>query len=119
MHDIARGWGTECEHLTEWLVIRLFTHGDEREAEPPLAEGLFGIAEAADRFRVIIEPDGNVAFRSYFVGQLITLHKRLHRKGGALRLAGVTAANYDVIRLMRLTDQLPAFPNRDAALQRY
>ena len=40
MHDIAKGWGTECEHLTEWLVIRLFTHGDEREAEPPLAEGL-------------------------------------------------------------------------------
>lgn len=117
MQDVARGWGTECEQVTDWLVIRLFTYGDDRAAEPPLADALFAVAEAASRFRVIVEPDATVPFRSYFVGQLVTLHKRLHRRDGALRLAGVTAGNYDVIRLMRLTDRIPSFPNRDAALQ--
>lgn len=118
MHEFARGWGTELEHLTDWLVIRLFTHGDDRASEPPLADALFKVAETQQRFRVIVEPEPGLHFRSWFVGELITLHKRLHLRGGALRLAGVTDGNHEVIRLMRLTDRIPVFPNRDAAVQR-
>jgi hypothetical protein len=116
MHEFARGWGTELEYLTDWLVIRLYAFGNDRENEPALADALFGIAEAQHRFRVIVEPDLSVDFRSYLVGQFITLHKRLHLRGGALRLSGVSAGNYDVLRLMRLTDHIPAFPDRHAAL---
>lgn len=116
MQEFARGWGTELEHLADWLLIRLYTYGDERANEPPLADALYGIAKAEHRFRVMIEPDPAVDFRSYLVGQFITLHKRLHLHGGALRLSGVSADNYNVLRLMRLTDHIPAYPDRHAAL---
>ena len=117
MPEIACGWGTELEHVGGWLVFRLFTYGDNRAGEPPVAEALLGIAESQQQFRVIVEPAPEVAFRSHLVGQFITLHKRLHLKGGALRLSGVSACNYDVIRLMRLTDQIPSFPDRHTAMQ--
>ena len=116
MHEFAQGWGTELEHLTDWLIVRLYAYGHERANEPPLSDAVFGIAESQNRFRVIVEPDPGVDFRSYLVGQFITLHKRLHLHGGALRLSGVTAGNYDVLRLMRLTDHIPAYPDRHAAL---
>lgn len=116
MQEFAQGWGTELEYLTDWLVIRVYTYGNDRANEPPLADALYAIAEAQHQYRVLVEPDAGVDFRSYLVGQFITLHKRLHLHGGALRLSGVSAGNYDVLRLMRLTDHIPAYPDRHAAL---
>lgn len=114
--ELARGWFLQVEPVPDWLLARLVQGGDDIAPDPPLADKVYSVAEQQGVFRVLLEFDPRVALHSFLVGQLVALQKRVWLRGGLLRLCGVSPANYEVIRLMRLSDRLPNYADRQAAL---
>lgn len=116
MHQFAPGWLLTTEHVPHWMIVRLTRFGDDAAPEPPVADAVVRLADEQSQHRIIFELADNVLLASRLVGELVELHKRLHLKSGALRLCGVSAYNFEVIRLMRLADRLPNYDTREAAI---
>lgn len=116
MNEFAPGWILTSESVPHWLIVRLTRYGDDAVPEPPVAAAVMDLANAQNEHRIIFEQNGEVLLGSRLVGQLVELQKRLYLKSGALRLCGWSEYNADVIRMMRLTDRLPNYPTREAAM---
>lgn len=116
MREFAPGWLLSSEQLPHWLLVRLTRFGDDPAIEPPVADAVLRLADAQGQHRIIFELSDGVLLASRLVGQLVTLHKRLHLKSGALRLCGLSDHNFEVIRLMRLSDRLPNYDTRESAI---
>lgn len=114
--ELAPEWTTEIDRGPDWLFIRLRppAHGNTREIA--LAEMLWQRLEQAFCYRVVIELDDVTFLRSWMVGELVRLHKRVNTQGGMLRLAGLSPTNQEVMRVSRLGDRFPAYPNRNDAV---
>ena len=81
-----------------------------------MADAVYGEAERLSVFRVLVEFDPRLNLHSSLVGQLVSLQKRICLRGGQFRMCGLSQENYEVVRLMRLTDRLPNYPDRQSAL---
>jgi hypothetical protein len=115
MIEFAPGWSLAIDDAGDWLFVRLATAND-RYSEPELADAVDGLARQRKRFRVIFEMAADLILHSHLVGELVMLHKRLCLQGGALRLCGFTEYNFEVIRMMQLTDRFHNFPDRQTAV---
>ena len=116
MIEFAPGWQLSINEERGWLCTRLAVT-DDRVREAPLADTVTGLADTRVVYRVIFELADGLVLHSLLVGELVVLHKRLCLKGGALRLCGFSTYNYEVIRLMQLTDRFPNFADRQAAVE--
>lgn len=117
MHvELAPGWDLDLERGPDWLFIRLRPprHGDTVEME--LAEALWERLEQSFIYRVVLELDDLWLLRSWMIGELVKLHKRVATQGGTLRLCGLSDDNQDVLRQCRLHVCLPNFSNRTEAV---
>ncbi len=115
MLEFAPGWCLAIDDAGDWLFVQLATAND-RYSEPELADAVDGLARQRGRFRVIFEMAADLILHSHLVGELVMLHKRLCLQGGALRLCGLTEYNFEVIRMMQLTDRFHNYPDRQAAV---
>ena len=50
------------------------------------------------------------------LGMLITLHKRVHQRGGQLRLCNIRPSIYEVFVITRLNEILQIYPSRQEAV---
>jgi anti-anti-sigma factor len=109
--DIDRG--------PDWLFIRLSPprHGDTGEIA--LAEMIWHKLEQSFCHRVVLELDEVGYLRSWMIGELVKLHKRVTSHDGMLRLCGVSREAETVLRICRLTDCFPAYRNRTDAVMGY
>jgi anti-anti-sigma factor len=114
--ELAPEWTTEIDRGPDWLFIRLLPprHGDTGEIR--LAEMIWQKLEKSFCYRVVLELDDVIFLRSWMVGELVRLHKRVTTQGGMLRISGLSEANEDVLRISRLDDRFPAYRNRTDAV---
>src|SRR5262245_48503481 len=117
--ELAPEWTTEIDRGPDWLFVRLLPphHGDTDEIA--LAEMIWQKLEQCFCYRVVLELDEVTFLRSWMVGELVRLHKRVTTHGGMLRLSGLTSASEAVLRICRLDDRFPAYRNRTDAVMGY
>jgi anti-anti-sigma factor len=65
---------------------------------------------------VVVELEDLTLLRSWLIGQLINLHKRVTAQGGTMRIAGLSDDNQEVLRMCRLEDRFPQYPSRANAV---
>lgn len=114
--ELAPDWTTEIDRGPDWLFIRLRPPAQGNTDEIPLAEMLWQKLEQSFCYRLVLELDDVAFLRSWMVGELIRLHKRVTTQGGMLRLCGLTPASNAVLKIARLDDRMPNYANRTDAV---
>lgn len=114
--ELAPEWSTEIDRGPDWLFIKLRPPHHHDVDEIPLAETLWQKMEQAFCYRAVIELDEVGYLRSWMIGELVKLHKRVLTNGGMLRLSGLSREAETVLRICRLSDRFPAYRNRTEAI---
>jgi anti-sigma B factor antagonist len=114
--ELAPQWTMEIDRGPDWLFIRLQPPREGDTGEIALAEMIWQKLEKCFCYRAVLEFDDVKFLRSWMVGELVRLHKRVTTQGGMLRLCGLSAPNQDVLRICRLDDRFPAYRNRTDAV---
>ena len=119
MLTLAPGWELDVERGPDWLFVRLHCP-ENRETEPSdLANRLWRLMEQHFTYRLVLELDDVPSLSSYFLGQLVMLHKRIHSHGGILRLSGLTDPALDALRACRLDHSFSRYSTREDAVMGY
>ena len=116
MLDLMPEWTMDVERGPEWLFVRL--HGpDNGEAEgTELANRIWALLEQHFTYRLVLELDDVALLRSYVLGQLVMLHKRIHSHGGMLRLSGLSNENLEALKACRLDHAFSRYATREDAV---
>jgi anti-anti-sigma factor len=117
MVNIADGWLLEVDRGPDWLFVRLHCPPDRPNDAPQVAEGLWNLMEQHLTNRLVLEMDDVTLLHSYLIGQLILLYKRIHGRGGLLRISGLSTSNREVLRLCRMEQSFPLYDSRDEAMR--
>jgi len=80
-----------------------------------LGEALFALLEKGSRLRIILDLSQLDYVTSSVLGKFITLHRRLHRQGGALALCCMQPNVRETLRASRLLDYFQTAETVDAA----
>src|SRR5262245_1298326 len=114
--DVVPGWAMDLDRGPDWLFVRLRPprHGDTQEFG--LAETIWEMMEQSFNHRLVLEMEDVWLLRSWMVGELVKLHKRVASTGGTLRLCGMNDGNQDVLRTSRLDDRFPQYRTRGDAV---
>jgi len=114
--ELAPEWTMDIDRGPDWLFIRLSPprHGDTGEI--PLAEMIWQKLEQCFCYRVVLELDEVDFLRSWMIGELVRLHKRVTTQGGMVRICGLNSEAHAVLRICRLDDRFPAYRNRTDAV---
>lgn len=113
--ELAPEWALDIDRGPDWLFIR--PRPPQGEAgDIALAEMVWQKLEQSFCYRVVLELDEIQFLRSWMVGELVRLHKRIASQGGMLRLCGLSDANQVVLRICRLQDTLPVYASRTDAV---
>src|SRR5207247_1405442 len=122
--ELAPEWSMDIDRGPDWLFIRpqppnnhYTAHG--HSGEFPLAETVWKKLEQCFCYRVVLELDQVEYLRSWMIGELVRLHKRVTTHGGMLRLCGVSRDALAVLRICHLADRFPAYRNRTDAVMGY
>ncbi len=116
--ELASEWSLEIDRGPDWLFVRLSPPGGDH-GEAPLAEQVWKKLEQCFCYRVVLELDNVDYLRSWMIGELVRLHKRVVTHGGMLRLCGVSKNAETVLRICQLSDRFPAYRNRNDAVMGY
>jgi anti-sigma B factor antagonist len=117
--ELAPEWTTEIDRGPDWMFIRLRPPHQGDTGEIALAEMIWQKLEQSFCHRVVLELDEVGYLRSWMIGQLVRLHKRVTASGGMLRLCGLSKEAETVMRICRLADRFPAYRNRTDAVMGY
>jgi anti-anti-sigma factor len=80
-----------------------------------MGEALFSLLEKDSQRRIILDLTPLDYVTSSVLGKFITLHRRLHRQGGALVLCGLQPNVRETLRASRLLDYFQTAENCEAA----
>ena len=114
--ELAPEWSMELDRGPDWIFIRLRPPRGKNAAEFPIAEKIYQQLEQAFCHRLVLELDEVPILRSWLVGELVRLHKRIAAHNGTLRLCGLSAPSEAALKACRLLDHFPAFENRHDAV---
>jgi anti-anti-sigma factor len=114
--ELAPEWAVEIDRGPDWLFIRLRPPAGPDAGEVPLAEMIWQRLEQSFCHRVVLELDDVRMLRSWMIGELVKLHKRLTATGGMMRLCGLSETNQEALRACRLDSRFPAYRNRTDAV---
>jgi anti-anti-sigma factor len=117
--ELAPEWTMELDRGPDWLFIKLQPPRGGDTGEIPLAEMIWQKLEQSFCYRVVIELDEVGYLRSWMIGELVRLHKRVTTHEGMLRLSGVSPEAETVLRICRLSDRFPAYRSRTDAVMGY
>lgn len=116
--ELAQEWAMDIDRGPDWLFVKLVPpQGDHGEFA--LAEMIWQKLEQCFCYRVVLELDEIGYLRSWMIGELVRLHKRVSTHGGMLRLSGVSHEAETVLRICRLADRFPSYRNRTDAVMGY
>jgi anti-anti-sigma factor len=116
MVQTVHGWEFDVERGPDWLFIRPHRPSTDLAEAGTLAEEIWSILEQGFANRLVLELDGIGHLRTAVIGQLVRLYKRIHTRGGLMRVCGLSADNRDVLRHCRLDSWLPQYANRSDAV---
>jgi anti-anti-sigma regulatory factor len=116
MVELAQQWTMDVERGPNCLFIRL--HGPENgEAEgSDLANRIWEILEQHFTYGLVLEFDDIELLRSYLLGQLVILHKRIQSHDGMLRLSGLSEDHVAALKACRLDHSFSRYCTREDAI---
>jgi anti-anti-sigma factor len=106
----------DVERGPEWLFIRLHGPMDGEAEGTDLANRIWKVLEQQFTYRLVLELDDLDILRSYVLGQLVVLHKRIHEHGGMLRLSGLSENSLAAMHACRLDHSFSRYPTREDAV---
>lgn len=114
MLELAHGWHWDVDLGPDCLFVRIkpSSHADHS----CLAESLWLLLRQHFANRLVLELDDLPMLTSELVGQLMLLQKQVHTDGGLLRLCGLSEEHHTTLRCCQLTEHLPSYHNREAAV---
>lgn len=103
----------KIERGPDWLIVQL-----SRSDAPynDLGERLWDLLNQHFIYRLVLEMDDVDFLPSALMGQLVMLHKRIIKHGGALRMCGLTDSCLEALHMCRLDQALPHFSSRTEAI---
>lgn len=116
MPGVTGSYEFAVERGPNCLFVRLTTWNSITEAAD-LAETLWNLLDQHLTYRLVLELDEVEVLRSFLIGQLVLLHKRICQHGGMLRLCGLSPRNHEALKIARLADRFPAYQNRNDAVR--
>jgi anti-anti-sigma factor len=116
MLELAREWTMDVERGPDWLFIRLHGPQDPKAEPSDLANRVWRLMQQHFTYRLVLELDDVPSLNSYFLGQLVMLHKRIHSRDGVLRLSGLTDLALDALRACRLDHSFSRYSTRADAV---
>lgn len=120
MHvDLMPGWNLEMDRGPDWLFIRPVPPAGKEGVEVEFAEAIWERMQQQFCHRVVLEMEQIPLLRSWLIGQLVLLHKRVTSQDGLMRISGMSDANQDVLHMVRLDDRFPQYADRGAAVMGY
>lgn len=82
-----------------------------------IGEHLFALVAESAKPRIVVDFASVGHMSSSALGMLITLHKRVREKGGALRFCNIRPAIYEVFEITRLSEVFGVLPDREQAVR--
>ena len=119
MLELAGEWSVDVERGPDWLFIRMRGPEDGKVEPVDLADRIWRLMEQQFTYRLVLELDDVPLLSTYFLGQLVMLHKRIHSHDGMLRLSGLTDEALDVMRSCRLDHSFSRYSTRADAVMGY
>ena len=114
--ETVPGWELELDRGPDWLFVRVRPPRNGDTEVTQLAEAVWRMMDQSFVRRAVLEMDDVWMLRSWMIGELVKLHKRVAAEGGLLRLSGLSDRNQEVLRLCRLDDRFPQFDCRTSAV---
>ena len=115
MLHVAHEWDLGVERGPDWIFVRPHDPLDGDDA-PQLAAQAWSLMKQNFSNRIVLELDDIGPLRSYLIGQLILLYKRVHTAGGLMRICGLSPENESVLLMSRLAGMLPNYADREEAV---
>ncbi len=114
--EVSNGWSFDVERGPDWLFVKL--HGPQNgDGEGvPLAEMIWDLMQQQFARRLVLEMEDLNILRSYVIGQLVQLHKRVYTHDGLMRLVGLSPDNNSVLVACRLHERFPRYATREDAV---
>ncbi len=97
----------------DWLIVGL---DPTDEPFDNLADRLWAVLKQHFVYRIVLEMEYIDFLPSHAIGQLVMLHRRVLKNGGAMRLCGLSSECLEAIHVCRLDQALPHFPTRAEAV---
>ena len=110
------GWSLRVERGPDWLFIRPQPPRGQEHLEVELAEALWKALVEHMQHRLVLDMSDVTMLRSWLIGQLVNLHKRIATNDGMLRLCNLSDDNYQALRICQLQNQFPTYDDRHAAV---
>jgi anti-anti-sigma regulatory factor len=114
--DLIPGWTLEVDRGPDWLFIRPVPSPGKEGMEVELAEAIWERLQQHFCHRVVLEMDQVPLLRSWLIGQLVLLHKRVTSHDGLMRVCGMSDGNQEVLHMVRLDERFPQYTDRGAAV---
>ena len=116
MVQTATTWKSDVERGPGCLFVRLETTPDQLPSWDGLADHLWSILDEQFIYRLVLDMHQVEMMNSTLIGQLVMLHKRVHTRGGMLRMCGLSEDNQQVLHAIRMDDRFPNYANREQAV---
>lgn len=114
--DVVPGWRMDLDRGPDWLIVRLRPPSQGDTHEVALAEAIWEMMDQSFTQRLVLEMNDVWLLRSWIIGELVKLHKRVTANGGLLRLCGLNDGNQEVLRMCRLDERFPQYSTRSDAV---
>lgn len=116
MQALAPAWDLDVQRGPGWLLVKLTSPDKEGPDADPLADRLWSMLERHFVYRLVLDLDQVQLLDSALLGQLVALYKRVHQRGGLMRLCGLSPYNRRVLQVHGLLDRFPAYGDLEEAV---
>ena len=116
MQELTAGWSLDVDRGPGWIFVTLHGPRSGEVEGVPIAEQIWSVLENCMTYRVVVEMQDVPLLRSYLIGQLVRLNKRVASHAGVMRLAGMSNANQTALAASRLDSIFPQYHDRDEAI---
>jgi anti-anti-sigma regulatory factor len=114
--ELSCDWTFDVSRGPDWLFIKVGGPPNGDAEGFPLAETVWDMLQQHFARRVVLEMSEVPILRSYVVGQLVQLHKRINTHGGLMRIAGLSEDNFSVLLGCRLHERFPQYATCEDAV---
>lgn len=110
------GFELTVERGPDCIMVRMSEKADAKLQATDLSEMLWTLLEHHMVNRLVLDLNEIVLLHSLLVGQLIAVRKQIAKRGGTLRLCGLSDSNQRVLHKHQLTSRLPHYASRREAV---
>ena len=106
----------DVERGPESLIVRLGAPAAGVSDWAGLADALWSVLDQHFIYRLVLDCELAGLVDSTLMGQLVLLERRIRKRGGLLRLCGLSEASQQALHQCRLDGRLPHFETRTDAI---